>query len=48
MFCKKCGNNLDNDALFCENCGATVKQAEQPTPVSIPMETPTSRSFIAI
>ncbi len=24
MFCPKCGNSLDDNAKFCENCGATV------------------------
>lgn len=28
MFCKKCGTNLADDSLFCENCGMPVRQAE--------------------
>ncbi|MEA4923125.1 MAG: zinc-ribbon domain-containing protein [Eubacteriaceae bacterium] len=24
MFCKKCGKQIDDDAVFCEYCGATV------------------------
>ena len=28
MFCKKCGTNLEDDALFCENCGTAIKRAE--------------------
>ena len=30
MYCKYCGNNLDNDAKFCSSCGARVEEAEQP------------------
>lgn len=26
MFCKKCGNYLDDDALFCEKCGSKVEK----------------------
>lgn len=25
MFCKKCGNELDNSAVFCPQCGAKIK-----------------------
>ena len=28
MFCKKCGMRLDDDALFCENCGIAINRAE--------------------
>lgn len=29
MFCKKCGNTLDDDAIFCEKCGTqTVKNLD--------------------
>ena len=24
MYCKKCGNVLDDDAVFCEKCGTEV------------------------
>lgn len=40
MFCKKCGINLDDDALFCENCGTAVKQAEPPAPAPVHTEAP--------
>lgn len=30
MFCNKCGNQLPDDALFCDVCGARVNRAETP------------------
>ena len=27
MFCGKCGSKLDDDALFCDECGAPIKSA---------------------
>ena len=32
MFCVECGKELPDDAMFCDNCGAPVKQ-EEPSPV---------------
>ena len=29
MFCKRCGTNLPDDALFCENCGNPVRTVGQ-------------------
>ena len=28
-YCKNCGNKLDDDALFCPNCGKSVAEPEQ-------------------
>lgn len=28
MFCRKCGNQLPDDARFCDNCGAKVERSE--------------------
>ena len=28
MFCVECGKELPDDAMFCDNCGAPVKQEE--------------------
>lgn len=30
MFCVKCGSKLDDDALFCDECGARVRETTQP------------------
>lgn len=27
MFCKKCGAEMDNEAMFCPKCGAAVNEA---------------------
>ena len=29
MFCRKCGKEINDDALFCTNCGARVKANER-------------------
>ncbi len=35
MYCKQCGNQLDEGSAFCPNCGApTVDRAEQPAPAA--------------
>lgn len=31
MFCKNCGNQLENDAKFCPSCGTSVQQEKQYT-----------------
>lgn len=33
MFCTKCGKELENDAVFCPNCGAKVAELEIEEPV---------------
>lgn len=41
MFCKKCGTQLADDAVFCENCGTKMREAvqEEVQPVSeVPCE----------
>ena len=35
MFCRYCGNELPDDAKFCNNCGAIV-DTEQQEPENIP------------
>lgn len=30
MFCSKCGNKFDNDAIFCSKCGNNVNSIEEP------------------
>ena len=30
MFCEKCGNQLDSDAMFCDACGAKVESKVEP------------------
>jgi len=30
MFCKNCGSKVADDALFCEQCGTAIRQAEVP------------------
>lgn len=34
MKCPKCHNEIDNDAVFCEFCGAGIKSAEAESPVA--------------
>ena len=38
MFCKKCGNELREGALFCPNCGSKVAQAEVKESVNAPIK----------
>lgn len=30
MFCPNCGNQIPDDSVFCENCGANLAAAQQP------------------
>lgn len=32
MYCKKCGNRLDDDAVFCSVCGMPIKKRTDPEP----------------
>lgn len=46
MECKKCGVHLDDDAMFCVNCGTKVEapvEAEQAAPVQEPVTTPATQ-----
>lgn len=36
-YCKKCGEELPEDALFCPNCGASIKVSDR-TPVAKPRQ----------
>lgn len=38
MRCRKCGAVLEEDQLFCVNCGAKVENEEEPVQVSSPVE----------
>ena len=31
MFCKNCGYENDDDALYCENCGANLSSINSPS-----------------
>ena len=56
MFCSKCGNKMEDDALFCKNCGAKLvvepdndgeKKSPPPIPPSMPESMPTSNSTLS-
>ena len=36
MNCKKCGNNIPDNALFCSNCGEKMSQSQDATNHSCP------------
>lgn len=36
FFCPRCGKLVQEDALYCPNCGATLTQQPQPTQSPIP------------
>lgn len=38
MFCTKCGTKLDENALFCSNCGTAVLQAEEQKTANVTQE----------
>lgn len=35
MFCKKCGHNISDDAIFCMNCGTKAESKELKITISI-------------
>lgn len=35
MFCQNCKNRIPDDAVFCEHCGAPVKQEQKTGPNSV-------------
>lgn len=44
MVCKNCGVHLDDDAMFCVNCGTKVEvEAEQAAPVQEPVTAPVAQ-----
>ena len=42
MFCKNCGNNLDDNAQFCGKCGTDLKSENYDSSVPPPIVTPVS------
>lgn len=45
MFCKNCGSELKDDALFCPNCGTAVASRQTPPPASTqPAATPMTQT----
>ncbi|MBT9166237.1 MAG: hypothetical protein DDT25_00920 [Chloroflexi bacterium] len=40
-FCKKCGTSNEDDAAFCDNCGAPMQRKATPKKVALPSTTPT-------
>lgn len=50
-FCKMCGTQLKDDAVFCPQCGARISapapvQAPEPVPAPAPAPTPAPASFV--
>ena len=48
MFCGKCGHQLDNDAMFCDACGARVNSEVEPINVQNLATTATSPAMESI
>lgn len=45
MFCKNCGNQIDDDAKFCHGCGASTEEPiDHPVVEKIPVSSPASRT----
>ena len=44
MFCKQCGTQLDDKALFCKNCGAKTENAQQPVQQAQPVQQPVQQA----
>lgn len=43
MFCKNCGNQINDNAVICVNCGCAVAQGQQGTSVNINNASPYSK-----
>lgn len=45
MYCKHCGNQIDNGAKFCSSCGAKVSEDEEVSPFDLPPSAPYRQSY---
>lgn len=51
MFCRKCGNEIPNDSLFCPHCGVGISgtisplRAPTPPPPPVPVETTSPQAY---
>ena len=46
MFCKYCGNQMDDDAVFCAKCGKSIGNQPKPSPKTSAPTGSTQRKFI--
>jgi Predicted membrane protein len=47
MYCSKCGTQIDDDSLFCPNCGTRAQASGAPASTPVPpvqAETPVSNT----